>query len=327
MFRSATLKLTAWYLLIIMLISITFSVVIYNVSSTELNRPLTGVINGQQRMTFNLDEFEANRRVLVSESRERLVLNLVIVNLVTLALGGGASYLLARRTLRPIQEAMDTQGRFTSDASHELRTPLAAMQSEIEVALRDKDVTKSQMKTLLKSNLEEVHKLRGLSDRLLQLTSEKHISLEPTSLEEVAIAATNQMITAAQAKQISIDNTVSDITVQGNADYLADLLDILLDNAIKYSPPETTVTLSTEQHGRHVYLSVADHGVGIKETDQQHIFDRFYRADTSRSKTAAPGYGLGLPIAQRIAELHGGSIDVESTRGKGSEFTVKIPVA
>jgi signal transduction histidine kinase len=145
MFKSATLKLTAWYLLIIMTISIAFSVVIYGVSSAELNRPfpVRALLNSHQRVIINSDDFEEVRQVFVSEGRERLLVNLVVANIATLALGGGASYLLARRTLRPIQEAMDAQGRFTSDASHELRTPLTALQTEIEVALRDRKLNKN----------------------------------------------------------------------------------------------------------------------------------------------------------------------------------------
>ena len=328
LFQSAALKLTLWYLLIIMLISITFSVIIYDISSSELGRGLPpGSLNGRQ-FVLDPDAFEAFRQQRIAESSERLIRNLFVFNVITLAFGGGASYFLARRTLSPIQSAMDEQGRFVGDASHELRTPLTVIRSEIEVALRNKNLTASQMRKLLKSNLEEVDKLHSLSDRLLQLaTGDTHIAMTTVSIDDIATEAINRVIPLAQAKEIAIENTVGKSTIHANAECMTDMLVVLLDNAIKYSPKKTQIIISVEQQGKFVQLSVKDQGQGIDSSDLQHIFERFYRADLSRNKDQVDGHGLGLAIAQRIAELHKTKITAMSELKKGTTFSVRLPMA
>src|SRR3989344_196465 len=160
MFRSAPAKLTAGYLAIIMALSIGFSVALYHISSNELARSaqlpvdLYSVVFGPDNTTdinnLRLDQLE--------KDRSRLKLNLLLFNITVLVIGGGVSYILARRTLVPIEEALEMQKRFTGDASHELRTPLTALQTEIEVALRSHSLTKAETVDILKSNLEEVTK-------------------------------------------------------------------------------------------------------------------------------------------------------------------------
>lgn len=327
--QSATLKLTAWYLLIIMLLSLGFSLVLYSLSSAELERQLPLRGSRIEALFPDAESFIAFRQNQIDAGRARLASNLIVINLVTLAAGGAASYLLARRTLQPIADAMEAQGRFISDASHELRTPLTAMQAEIEVSLRGSStLSKTAMKSLLESNLQEVNKLRNLSDRLLQLSAENQLQLSPVNLEEPAIDAMNRMLVTAQAKHIAIENEVRPLKVTANAESLSDLLIILLDNAIKYSPEGSTVRLTSDVKGRTALLRIADMGIGINASDLPHIFDRFYRADVSRtSLKGINGYGLGLAIARRIVAMHKGSIDVQSTPGKGTIFTIKLPLA
>src|SRR4030042_2699111 len=168
MFKAAYLKLTFFYVLIAMAISICFSLAIYNISSREIGRGL-GPQNGIFREIIPND-FENLRNQQIQKSNTRLKINLFYYNLVIFVLSMVGSYFLARRTLRPIEEAMESQSRFTADASHELRTPLTAMKAEIEVALRDKKMGLSESKKLLKSNLEEIEKLEKLSSALLTLT-------------------------------------------------------------------------------------------------------------------------------------------------------------
>lgn len=148
---------------------------------------------------------------------------MALFNLVVLSAGAIGSYLLARRTLRPVEEALESQTRFSSDAAHELRTPLTIMQSEFEVGLRDKTATKASHAALLASSLDEVHHMRTLTDRLLMLANNHDISLSPTSLKVAAIEAVNRTIPLARKqKKISIENTVRDITVVANAESLTD---------------------------------------------------------------------------------------------------------
>lgn len=325
LFQSATLKLTMWYLGIIMLISIGFSTVLYNLSTAEIMRTiprdeaLLGIINPSK--------FQIIRQSYIEKSEERIGQNLLLINVAMLAIGGAASYMLARRTLQPIEEAMEAQGRFVSDASHELRTPLTALHTEIEIALRDPKLNKTQLQALLKSNLEEVDKLHSLSDRLLQLTNGKDMPMTEISIEEAAIEATNRVIALAQAKDISIENTVMQTYIRGNLESITDLLTILLDNAIKYSPNGSNITLSSLVQNKNALIRVRDNGAGIDASDMPHIFDRFYRADTSRTQNDASGYGLGLSIAKKIADIHQGVIEVESTAGRGTTFDVRLPLS
>ena len=244
-----------------------------------------------------------------------------------LVFGGGVSYILARRTLAPIEETLEMQKRFTGDASHELRTPLTAMQTEIEVALRSPSLTRAEAVDILKSNLEEVTKLKNLSEGLLTLatTGGKDAPMERVELKTLASQALDAVSKLAQARQIKLINKASAGKVMGNPQQLLNLLSILLDNAIKYSPENYRVTLKAVIKDRQVHISVADQGPGIASEDLPHIFERFYRADNSRTSGETHGHGLGLAIAKKITDLHGGTIQVKSKPGKGTVFTVNLP--
>ncbi len=329
MIRSAVLRLTLSYLSIIMVLSIGFSLWLYHVSSTELRDDLRRPIVFEEISPGSFVNFDQFRQDRLAENARHLQQNLVLLNIATLVLGSLASYALAQRTLRPIEDALESQTRFTADASHELRTPLTAMQTEIEVALRDNTLDKNEAKQLLSSNLEEVIKLQALSDSLLRLAQQNDhdVAMKSLSLKTVATNATKQLSTAASAKNIKLENRVSDIKVLGDSVSLTELVVILADNAIKYSPRGTAITLSTAKHGNHGHLIVKDRGIGIKASDLPHIFERFYRVDSARAKTNSGGYGLGLAIAKQIIELHSGTIEVTSTVGKGTTFTIKLPLA
>lgn len=178
MFRSARLKLTAWYLLIIMLISVSFSIGIYNVQIRELERfrrvqPIRAedlTPNGIRSRVFVIDQ------TLIDEAEDNLQFTLIIINVGILILAGYSGYFLAGRTLTPIREMVDEQNRFITDASHELRTPITSLRSEIEVTLRDKNLNLKEARELLKSNLEEVNNLQYLSDNLIKLSQNQKIN-------------------------------------------------------------------------------------------------------------------------------------------------------
>jgi signal transduction histidine kinase len=202
------------------------------------------------------------------------------------------------------------------------------MQAEIEVALRDSKLTKAQAVELLQSNLEEVGKLRRLSDGLLNLAQhQKPADVTPTDLKPVAKEAIGRVEKLAASKKITIDDKTKDLVIKADHYSLTELLVILIDNAIKYSPNGKKIEITSQTNGKSGLISVKDQGIGIKATDLPHIFDRFYRSDTSRSKTQAEGYGLGLAIAKKIADLLDGSIEVKSAPSKGSTFTIVLPVA
>ncbi|HEY5667801.1 MAG TPA: HAMP domain-containing sensor histidine kinase [Candidatus Saccharimonadales bacterium] len=328
MMRSVALRLTLIYLSIIMALSIGFSVLLYKISSRELAHSFPSKTIITQYVDPSDFDFNSYRQQRIHQSEDNLKLNLVLLNVGTLLFGAVLSYEFARRTLQPIEEAFEAQGRFTADASHELRTPLTAMQTSIEVGLRNPELTLARAKTLLGDTLDEVKKLSALSNGLLKLTRSGggDMPKTPVQLNKIATEAVNQLELAASNKRILIKNDVGKEQVLGDHVSLKELVVILLDNAIKYSGEQTTITLSSKRQGRFVYLSVSDQGVGMKAIDMAHIFDRFYRADQSRSRDHhVEGYGLGLSIAQKIAEAHSGSIEVKSKLGEGSTFTVKLP--
>ena len=327
MFQSATLRLTAWYVAILMILSLCFSFIVYNIASHEIGRAFGPQRAGESRIFIDDESVQVLRIQRVEQGNRSIVANLVLFNIVVLVAGTFASYLLARRTLQPIEEAHEAQSRFASDAAHELRTPLAVMQAELEVELRDAKSTKKSHETAIRSSLEEVDRLRTLTERLLSLSTQQEIELSSVQIEDVAIDAVNHVIPSASSKKISIDNKVGSQNVIAQSDSLRDVLIILLDNAIKYSPDGSEIELASGVADKNAYISITDNGDGISESEIEKVFDRFYRSDKSRSKTNVDGHGLGLSIAKSLIDQMGGDIVATSTLGKGSNFTVKLPLA
>lgn len=333
MFQSATLKLTGWYLLILMSISIIFSISIFSIASHEVDSRLEQLQDRyedsgmfESGMAPQFSGYNAFRRDQNEAANTNLFLSLVYVNLMILVVGGVISYMLARRTLRGIEEIHEAQSRFTSDASHELRTPLAVMKSEIEVILRDKNITKAELRETLESNLEEVNKLSNLSYMLLQLSKagDNDIEMEKLDLKDVlgdVIKRQNQPNT-----RLSLTTSSAVPYALGNRTSIEELCMILVDNALKYSPPESLVAVKLFKRSGKPCIEVVNTGTGISEDDLPHIFDRFYRADTSRTNSSQSGYGLGLALAKRIVEIHNGELTASSALNHATTFTVLLPI-
>jgi signal transduction histidine kinase len=334
-FITATFRLTAWYLAILMFISIAFSAALYETSSRELTQNAhrqAGRIRQIPGDIFDgtsLDPDMMQQELANSEAHLRA--SLVVYNLIILVAGGAASYWFARRTLRPIQSALEAQSRFTADASHELRTPLTAMKSEIEVALRDKNLSIDEARELLDSNLEEIDKLEILSTSLLTLAHYEEgadaMTLRKVDLTKLVKECVANFARIAESRKITLKPDLKAVKLDADPTGIQELLTILIDNAIKYSPDGAEVHARTLQQGHNAVIEVEDYGLGIKASEIPHLFQRFYRADTSRSKTRINGYGLGLSIAKSIVDAHHGTIEVTSTPGKGSKFVVKLPTS
>ena len=320
------LRLTIWYVMILAAIVLTFSLVTFGLSINEFERAareLTVPICVVEPCP-DMQIYLLLRQQLIEDGPQRFMTNLFMFDASIIVLGAIASYLLAKQTLKPIEDSLLAQARFSSDVSNELRTPLAIMQSEIEVELRNKQASARSYRQLLESNLEEVERMRQLTNRLLSLSSNKKLVMKSVDLESVAITAVNRMMTPAIDKQVAIENNVHSHLVYGNEDSLVDVLTILIDNAIKYSPSGSQIDLISKKVGKKVQVSVIDQGVGISLDHQTKIFERFYRLDKSRSKVGNEGFGLGLALAKRIIELHKGRVWVISQPGHGSTFTVEF---
>lgn len=335
MFHKASTRLAARYLAVIMAISLFFSLNVYQLSVQELDRglrrpgPAFDLPRGEDITDDLREQLRSDREMRYQEARQRIVNRLILTNLIILVGAGILSYYLARRTLQPIEEAHEAQSRFTADASHELRTPIAAMHAEIEVALMDPRLSLPAAKAQLRSNLEELAKLTALSEGLLRLAQMENGELpdEPVQLDAAVQSAIDRVLPSAEKKRILIsppEDTKS--VVNGDAGSLTELLVILLDNAVKYSPQQTEVKLVADIDRRRIVIRVIDRGMGIRASELPHIFERFYRADNARSKQKTTGYGLGLAIARNIAEAHGGMLTAASKPGRGSVFTLTLPL-
>jgi signal transduction histidine kinase len=235
---------------------------------------------------------------------------------------------LAGRALVPIKRSLETQRRFVSDASHELRTPLAAIKANNELLLMHPEATIAENLDQVEAVAAEADQMTHLVEDLLTLARADEgrvdIQREPVELAELAAEVVRDLGALANEAHVELRTDLSPALVEADRQRLRQLVGILTDNALKYTPGGGAVTVRCRRSGRRAELSVSDTGPGIMAELQGRIFDRFYRIDESRTRPAG-GSGLGLAIAKWIAEVHGGTIGVDSTVGKGSTFTVRLP--
>jgi two-component system, OmpR family, sensor histidine kinase CiaH len=336
-------------LLIIMLISSIFSLTLYTIINQEYSRIEKMQKDRQEKLRLGVnpyfEQFRQERAkqgqqvppilfsddpAVINEARIRLLAILVLANLGILIFAGIAGYFLAGRTLRPIKEMIEKQNQFITDASHELRTPLTSLKTSIEVYFRSKNHTLLQSDKLLSSNLEEVNNLQYLSDNLIKLSNPQkaqfNLIFEDLELRDVLEEALKKVASQAKQRNIKIINRLRKSIILGDRQSLTELFVVILDNAIKYSFKNKSVSITSENDNNHVIIKIKDEGIGIENKDIPHIFDRFYRADRSRTKENIEGYGLGLSIAKQIIDNHNGNVEVESNPGKGTIFSIQLPV-
>ncbi len=219
--------------------------------------------------------------------------------------------------------------QFSLDASHELRTPLTIMRGEVELCLRgEKDP--EEYRRVLVSNLEELIRISSIVDDLLTMSkadfSAQEVYYEEVHLKDLLKELHEDSEIMAMKKHIGVELRLNeDVIVIGDRHRLHQLFLNLLDNAIKYTPENGRVSVASERQNGFVRVQIEDTGVGIPRADLGRVFDRFYRVDKARTREMG-GSGLGLSIVKWIAELHRGRIEVTSEVGKGSKFTVFLPL-
>ena len=228
-----------------------------------------------------------------------------------------------------LDKAFQRQKQFTSDASHDLRTPLAVIEAESTLALQ-KERPSSDYQQSLEIISQEARQMSSLIDQLLALAradaGKEHWSFTEVDLGKLITDLSSDVEVLCQEKRLTFRaGGTSDLVVKGDEAGLRQLLMNLLDNAIRYTPAPGTVSLSLRREGQMAVIAISDTGIGIPSEDMPFIFDRFYRVGKSRSH-AEGGSGLGLAICRRIAEAHGGKIEVESQVGAGSTFSVWLPL-
>ncbi len=222
--------------------------------------------------------------------------------------------------------------RFTADASHELRTPLTVLRADVERAMMESSHQTERM-IALEEALQEVRRMTDLVESLLTLAraDEGRFDLhrEPVELAPLVqeVYETALILGEAQGVTVNLPFT-ADVVVMGDRTRLRQLFLNLVTNAIKYTPAGGKVELGVGRHPDNVTFAVRDTGIGISAADFPHIFERFWRADRVRSRLSERGgFGLGLAISQWIAQAHGGSLTASSRLGRGSLFTVTLPIA
>ena len=242
----------------------------------------------------------------------------------------GVGYFLARQALIPINESWEKQEQFVSNASHEMRTPLAVVRTHAELLLHSPDHTIEQESEHIASIIKESTRMSNLVAKLLLLarTDSNQMELEFQSiiLPDLVENVVAQFSPIACLKNTNLRlQTNEAFEILCDKDRLVQLLVILLDNAVKYTPAGGKVTVQVHKTANMAQIILSDTGEGISPEHLPRIFDRFYRADMSRSGKDR-GAGLGLAIAKWIVEKHAGSIKAESVVGKGTVMTVLLPV-
>ena len=232
--------------------------------------------------------------------------------------------------LARLDAAFQEQKRFIADASHELRTPLAVLRGETEVALEQERVT-AEYKESLALIKDEAERLSRIVENLFMLARQPvdapSMIRETVRLDEVVAdcARAAGVLATQKGLRLKIEGSLAAMTMNGDDEMLKRMLLNLLDNAVKYTPAGGEISIALGSQNGAAHIVVTDTGIGIPAEDQSRIFDRFYRVDKARSR-ALGGAGLGLSIARWIVEGHGGSLSVESVVGRGSSFTVELPL-
>ncbi|MCL4394088.1 MAG: HAMP domain-containing histidine kinase [Chloroflexi bacterium] len=234
--------------------------------------------------------------------------------------------------LERIEQLFKAQQRFVADVSHELRSPLTAIRGHLDLVRRGAFETEADREDSIAAiDAESARMQRMVQDLLLLARADAGIQIQknPVEVDTLLLDVYRQARMMAKGVQVSL-GAEDQAMVLGDVDRLKQLLLNLVDNAIKYTPGGGEVTLSLERDKEWVRVAVADTGVGIPEQDLPKIFDRFYRVDKSRTRNPSDdgvGAGLGLAIVKTIVDAHGGRIDVSSQAGKGTTFTVWLPLA
>ena len=339
MFENTRLKLTVIYTGIIMVVSIFFSSFIYFGAASQMEGGFRnaqilyraeklGIIlpkkfnNQLEKLSPELKSlprkeiFESNLNLAKKDLQTRLI----ELNLLILFSSAIISYILAGKILSPIEESIEEQKRFISDASHQLKTPLTALKTNLEVNIRDKNIN-NQAKKVLKNNLQEINSLISLTNNLLSTFKEPNF--KEIRINNTAGKAIKSIKTLASAKKIKLvfNKAPKNPSIQADSQAIEKMLAVFLENAVKYTPKKGKVSLSIKTYAKNITIEIKDNGRGISNKDLPNIFKRFYQG---RNNT--DGFGLGLSLAQKIIRLHNGSIKTDSKINKGTTFTIKIPL-
>ena len=276
------------------------------------------------------------RQVLINVDAEKDIANqfkktLIVTIIICIIVIVIASYLLSKRTLKPIIVSWKKQTKFVQDASHELRTPLAIIKAKQETLLERPESKIIDNAEDISTTLKETQRLTKLINELMELarndSKEMKLNKEKFLLDKEigALIGLYKQVAETQEKTLTLELNYKDY-IYADQNKLKELLIILLDNSLKYTEPKDSIKIKTYKKENRCIIEVIDTGIGISKQDQEHIFERFYRAEKSRAREKG-GMGLGLSIAYNIVKLHKGTIKVDNKNiEKGTRMIVKLPI-
>jgi len=247
----------------------------------------------------------------------------------TLSLCGPFQLLTARRKFAESEARRRRSQQQFEMATHELRTPLTAIQASSELLSRY-PLDEARRQQMVRLIYEESRRLGKLVERFLSVerlsAGEMELRRVPVNLASLFTATIERLRPAAERKGIQLirDDSIAEMEIEADPELLEFAISNLLTNAVKYSPPGTSVRLALERVGRQVQIHVSDSGSGMTAQESRRVFDRFFRTESAR-RSEAPGFGLGLAIAREIARHHGGDLTLQTKQGVGSRFTISLP--
>ena len=282
---------------------------------------------------FVLDYDYGSRQILFWQNTEPeqayfLKIGLVFAGIALLSLCAVTAlcYLVAGKAIVPVQEAMERQEQFVAAASHELRSPLTAIRTGFSVL----KVSDPESRRHLELMRREAERMSRLIDELLILAGggslRRNFCPQPLDPDTLLIDFADTQMAVADKKGIYIHIDLPEeavLPIRADGDRVKQILSILMDNALRYAPKGTAVTLLLRQQGTNCLICVIDRGPGIPDNEKKKVFDRFYRGSVSRSDP--DHFGLGLSVAQELARVHGGQLLLSDTPGGGATFTLKLP--
>jgi signal transduction histidine kinase len=250
--------------------------------------------------------------------------------IVALVLVAGGGYVLVRKSTAPVEHTMESMRRFMADAAHELRTPITVLRSRAEVALQRPRDSISDAEAL-RGVERESERLSRIVDDLLILAradaGERQPRRERIYLDDIADDAASAARALAEPCGVTVAiETFEEAVVLGDPDLIRQLLMIVLDNAVKFTPPGGRVGIGISAPEGRALVEVRDTGIGIPPEQLPHVFERFYRGDPARARAPSAGAGLGLAIARWIADVHGATIDISSDVGCGTRVAIRFPL-
>ncbi|PZD74148.1 Sensor histidine kinase ResE [Acaryochloris thomasi RCC1774] len=281
----------------------------------------------------------------VTKPARQLVIDLSLGTSLLIALVAAVGWFLSRLAIEPIQESYQQLKQFTADASHELRNPIALIQTNVQVALTETDADSQDQRQQLMVVERLTQRLGRLVDDLLFLARQEggvgQMQMQPCPLDALLMQVVEEQDAIATTQQINLSLDLGDLaslpgeepyTLLGDYDQLARLFTNLVSNSLQYTPVGGSIEIHLQQTQRqglpYLKVDVSDTGIGIPDTSLPYLFNRFYRVDPARRKSALPtssGTGLGLAIVQTIIENHQGHIQVVSRIQQGTTFTVSLP--